>query len=124
MTFDPSRPYGSVQGIPGVVYQQNGRYYRRDGSLVDGDPERDQEIRDLRARLGDPEMEPEVRAAMRERLAALAAKPVEPVRVAAEPAFRDDMRLAENKRLRAMMDQYGQEWQGADHARRFIEGKA
>ena len=40
MRLDTSRPYATVYNEPGIVYQQNGRYFRHDGSVVgDAAPE-------------------------------------------------------------------------------------
>ena len=32
----------------------------------------------------------------------------------------DDMRLKDNKALKVQMEAYGEEWQGVDHARKFL----
>lgn len=119
--FDPDRPHGQVSGLPGVHWQQNGHYFTRDGTPVDGDPDREREVEEIATQLGDPAMEPEVREALRKRMAALKAAP-EPAKVA--PPQTDDMRLAENRRLKAQLEQYGEPWQSVAHAKLFLDGKA
>ena len=98
MRLDHDRPHGIVSGLPGVCFQQDGRYFARNGNEVD-DPEAP-----LRA---EPEV---VEAAPR-----------------AEPASSgvgvDDLRLAENRRLKAMLDVYGEPWMGQAAAKQFLAGK-
>lgn len=120
MSFDPDRPHAQVYGTPGVQWQQDGRYWRRDGSPVDGDPDRERELREIKTRLTEPDLEPEVREALRERVAMMAAAPA----IAPQPPVQgDDMRLAANKALKVQLEVYGEPWQGVAHARRFLEGK-
>lgn len=123
MRFDPTRAHSVVYGVPGVAYQQNGRYFQRNGTPVDGDPDRDREIAEIREKLVDADTAPEVRDALRAKLAKLTTSvPVVPPVMRQAPS--DDMRLSENKRLKAMVEQYGEEWQGAAHAREFLGEKA
>ena len=118
--FYPESDAAQVFGVPGVYWQQRGHYFTRDGRHVPGDPDRDREMAEIRAKLEDPATPLEVREGYRRRLATLEVPPLEP-----EPEpVKEDMRLAENKRLKAMVEQYGGEWKGAAHARLFLEGKA
>lgn len=89
--FDETRPYGTVYEMPGVRYQQNGQYFRSDGTPVANAVEPHAAREDL------PESYPRTGS--------------------------DDLRLADNKRLKAQLDIYGEEWRGAAAARRFLEGK-
>lgn len=145
MRFDPDKPHAQVYGVPGVSFQQSGKYFRRDGSLVDGDPDRDRELREIKSKIGDASLEPEVREAMRDRLVALGASSdavVAPVpefaavasmvaaaAEVAEPVAKpsalpsDDMRRAENKALKAQMEIYSEPWVSVAHARAFLEGR-
>lgn len=123
MRFHPDRPHAQVFGVPGVQWQQHGAYFRLDGSLVEGDPDRDREIREIKAVLADPRADPELRIAMRDRLAEIdRPEPVsEPEDDDDTPS--DDMRLASNKALKAQLAIYGEEWKGVAHARKFLEGR-
>jgi hypothetical protein len=98
MRLDMDRPFGTVSGLPGVCFQQDGRYFGRNGHLM-RDPES-----------SEPEPAEEASAPVEEAPS--------PVKVGT-----DDMRLAENKRLKAQMDIYGEPWSGAAAAKRFLEGK-
>jgi hypothetical protein len=126
--FDPDKPHAQVYGTPGVYWQQFGNYFRLDGAHVPGDPDRDRELKEIEASIGDPKIEPEVRASMRKRLESIKASLAEeaaPVEVAAvtDSIPSDDMRRAENKALKAQMEIYGEIWQGVAHARKFLEGR-
>jgi len=121
--FNPDRPYAEVYGTPGVKWQQGGSYFRMDGLHVTGDPDRERELREIRERIGDPDIEPEVREGYRERLREMTAAPP-PLVIADKRVGSDDMRLAENRRLKAQMEIYSEPWQGVDHAKQFLEGKA
>ena len=127
--FNPERAYAEVFGIPGVSYQQNGCYFRRDGVFVEGDPDRERELTELKTKIADPELAEEVRDGLRERLGFIQDKPVAVsaplprVEAVGKPPS-DDMRLAENKALKAQMEIYGQAWTGVSDARRYLAGKA
>jgi hypothetical protein len=34
--LDRSRPFGAVCGMPNIAFQQDGQWFRRDGTLADG----------------------------------------------------------------------------------------
>jgi len=91
MRLDLDRPYGTVSGLPGVCFQQDGRYFGRNGHPV-----------------RDPEGSDDSLVLTEE----VAPKPMS-----------DDLRFAENKRLKAQLAIYGEEWTGAAAAKRFLEGK-
>jgi hypothetical protein len=113
MRFRPDQPHAQVYGLPGVQWQQHGRYYRHNGELVDGDPDRERQIADMEQQLTDPKLPVEVREHYRKRLAALREPVAEPepvvaAAVEAPPVPKVDMRRKENRHLRhAMATIYG-----------------
>ena len=148
--FYQESDHAIVFGIPGVAFQQKGRYFRRDGSLIEGNPEREREIGELRAIMTDPAGTVDARDLARLRMAqlgvtmddlvaAVEAEAVRPPETRAEigqtraeiapevPQSRgwspDDMRRPENKALKAEMDIYGEPWTTPAAAREFL-GKA
>lgn len=105
MRLDKHRPYSHVHGLAGVAFAQDGHYFGGNGHVA-----------------VDPEAETETETA----------EPSSPVPTAAldpvslpppEPILKvgpDDMRLAVNKALKVQMDNYGEPWQGVEHARKFL----
>lgn len=119
-----------VYGLPGVQWQQDGQYFRRDGSVVDADPDREIELRGLRSVIADPAATLEDRENAAERLraiggarAAAAAEATREVEQEAQPKGGRPTQAAEEARLRAQLDIYGEPWQSVAAARRFLEGK-
>ena len=123
--FYQESDHAIVYGIPGVAFQQNGRYFRRDGSLVDGDPDREREVAELRGQLADPTVDFNAKELLKARLRQIGEPTEEPKEAApqsrAEPVFvppalkentvgEDDLRRAENKALKAQLDIYGEPW--------------
>lgn len=112
MRFDRSQPYATISGMPGVAYAQNGHYFNGGGHVV-RNPEEEM-----------PEAAEEAPPAslsggMRQSVHLMDEETVphpEPV----TPAKSDDMRLKENKALKLQMENFGEPWQGVDHARRFL----
>jgi hypothetical protein len=94
MRLDKHRPYGHVQGLPGVTFAQDGHYFDGNGYLAP-DPEA-------------PSSEP----------ASVPEQPAEDTRPFSVGP--DDMRLKENKALKLQMENYGEPWQGAAHAREYL----
>lgn len=92
MRLQTHRPYGQVFGMPGVHFQQDGHWFRKDGSAITDAPVESAVVAD---EAPDP-----------------------------APPTPKNIAPAEEKRLRAQMDIYGEAWQGIAHARRFLEGKA
>lgn len=152
MSLDLSRPAGQVYGLPGVQWQQDGCYFRRDGSPVSGDPDREAELRGLRGVLADQAATFEQREAATERLKAIGGVEKAPANVenagqigpgksdapASGRAGVDESGAssageatnkggrpsqAEEARLRAQLEIYGEPWQSVAQARRFLEGK-
>ena len=89
--LDFNAPYGIVYDMPGVRYQQHGRYYRGNGSPVDEAQEREEA----------PDQ---------------AGAPV----VKKDGWTVDDLRRPENKALKAQLDVYGEAWTTAAAAREFL----
>lgn len=123
--LDFNRPYGTVSGLAGVSYQQNQKYYRHDGSEVLGDPDKDREVRELKAMLSDPRVDFEARQAARARLDYL-----EPVIAPQGPDdeprkphgwSEDDLRRPDNKALKAQLETYGEEWTTRKAALEFLQ---
>lgn len=93
MRFDRDRPYATVFGQPGVMYQQAGHYYNAGGAEVD-----------------------EHGASVQ-----IAAPVV--IEDVPDPVRRDDLRVRGNRELKAMLDVYGEPWTTAENARAFLAGK-
>lgn len=89
LNFD--QPYGTVYDMPGVRYQQHGRYFRHDGMPVDTDPQ-------------EPTREPD--------------QPSQ--KLDTRGWSQDDMRRPENKALKAQMEVYGEPWTTPSAAREFL----
>lgn len=128
MRLNPSQPHAAVYGTPGVRFQQNGRYFRDDGEEVDGDPEREAEIVELRDLLADPSTDMATKRGIRERLRRISPGEFdEPAPMAVEPAkapngwSEDDLRRPENKTLKAQLDVYGESWTTRKAALEFLE---
>jgi len=90
MNFDDH--YGTVYDMPGVRYQQHGRYYRPDGSPVDAVQEREE-----------------------------APNQQAPSKVTNNGWTEDDLRRPENKALKTQLDVYGVEWTTRKAALEFLE---
>jgi hypothetical protein len=112
--LNPNHPYGEVYGVPGVRFQQNGRYFRSDGTLLDGDPDRDREVRQIEEKLSDPETAPEAAELLRARKEAIGAAVV--AAPAAPPAGEQS-----DEALKAILGTYGEAWSGRKAALRFLE---
>ena len=96
--LDRNRPFAEVFGLPPAVYQQDGHYFLRNGH---------------------PWVDPAESAPVdAEVVAAIAPEEKPPERVGKVAA--DDMRLAANRQLKVHMESYGQEWQGVEHAKKFL----
>ena len=126
--LDFNRHHATVFGTPGVRFQQDGHYFRTDGKRVDGDPEREDEIKNLRDMLADPTCDLETKRGARERLKRLA--PPEPVSEEIDgaqeaPATRgwseDDPRRPEVKALKAQLEAYGEQFTTVKAAREFLQ---
>ena len=91
--LDRNRAHAQVYGEPGVFWQQDGRWFRFDGSPVDDAP--------LPARVE--------------------AKEPAPAKITNNGWTADDLRRPENKALKAQLDIYGIEWTTAKAAREFLE---
>jgi hypothetical protein len=89
MDFD--RPYATVFEMPGVRYQQDGRYFRPNGAPVDAEPPPP-------VRLPDASV----------------------VKVTNNGLSEDDLRRPENKRLKEQLAVYGEEWTGRKAALEFL----
>ena len=92
--LDFSRDYGTVYDMPGVRYQQNGRYFRHDGESVDEEP-----------------IAP-----------APQAEPVD-ARPRKDGMSDDDLRRPENRTLKAQIEVYGGEWTTRKDALEFLKGR-
>lgn len=94
------QPYAQVVGLGGgIAYQQDGHYFYGDGRWAP-----------------DPE------APLPSQESALSVAHPIPVEAIASPAeiSKDDMRFKENKALKLQMENYGQEWQGVAHAKKYL----
>lgn len=115
------RPYAQVVGLGGgIVWQQDGRYFYGDG----------REAPDPEAATGNNPAIPVASVADQDQQDIPApppkATPALTVEAIAEPIeiSKDDMRLKENKFLKFQMEeQYGQQWQGVAHAKKFLAGE-
>lgn len=86
MSFNPHEPHGVVSGLPGVMFEQNGRLYRRDGTEVneDGEP----------VSVTEPAPEPDPDPA---------------------PAMKDYSDMSDHM-LKALISQYHVDWSGRKNA--------
>ena len=113
-TLNRERPYAEVYGTPGVKFQQSGRYFRQDGALVNGNPDRDREMREIKQALANPDTTPEAAEALRDRL--------EVIKVDAAPAPEpEDAGEQSDDQLKALLKTYGEPWTGRKAALRFLE---
>lgn len=92
--LDFDQPYGTVYDMPGVRYQQNGKWFRQNGTPVDNES-------------AEPTREPDRPS---DKLDTRGWSP-------------DDMRRPENKALKAQMEVYGEEFTTPAAARSFLAGK-
>jgi hypothetical protein len=44
MNVNLNKPYGTVRGMPGVKYAQDGKYFKPDGSLYEPDSHQDNDL--------------------------------------------------------------------------------
>lgn len=86
--------YATVYDLPGVRYQQNGRYFRPNGAPFNDDPVQ-------------PTRDPEV----------------QPGKITNNGWTEDDLRRPENKALKARLEVYGGEWSTRQAAIDFLEGR-
>lgn len=90
--LDERRPYATVYEMPGVTYQQDGHFFRRDGSRVE---------EEVQEREGEEDMT--VR------------------KLTNNGMSEDDLRRPENRALKAQLAVYGQEWTTRKAALAFLE---
>ena len=96
MRLDWHKPYGTVMEWPGVRYQQDGHFFRQDGSPA------------------YPEThEPSV---------PMNADPVD-IKPHSKGWPDDDLRRPENKALKAQLEVYGEEWSTRKAALEFLQGR-
>lgn len=86
------RPYATVYEMPGVTYQQDGHFFRRDGSRVDGD---------VQEREGESDMTVK--------------------KLTNNGMSEDDLRRPENKALKAQLALYNEEFTTRKAALEFLE---
>ena len=97
MRFNPNRHFAEVYGLPGVAYQQDGRYFLKNGDLAQ-----------------HPEAAEEDAAPPEPMPVAVAAPEPEAIKSPGRPT------RAEEAALKLQMEAYGEEWQGVPHARKFL----
>lgn len=110
MRLDKHRPHALVHGLRGVAFSQDGHYFDANGHVA-ADPEDEGRI-PIVPQPPLPEAEPESEE-----------EDPEPPTIDAAMERKvgpDDMRLAVNKALKVQMDNYGEEWKGVEHARKFL----
>lgn len=102
-TLDRSRPMSEIFGMEPVKFEQDGLYFLGNGELAPGSEPPPEPRSDLIDRILGPIEEDD--------------DPVPPPR----PVMReDDMRLKENRALKAQMEAFGETWQGVEHAKKFL----
>jgi hypothetical protein len=94
VNFDPHQPHGIVIGEPGVAFQQNGQWFRKDGSPVESEPEPA-----VAVTVDDP---PDGR-------------------LRKDGMTEDDLRRPENQALKTQLDLYGEPWTTRKAAQAFLE---
>jgi hypothetical protein len=95
--LDRKRPFAEVFGLGAVRYEQDGRYFLGNGNPAEAAPSEGMAI--LQGVVDSVEQS-------------------RPARIGKVSS--DDMRLASNKALKVQMEAFGEEWQGVEHARRFL----
>jgi hypothetical protein len=110
MRLDRHRPYGQVWGLPGVAFAQDGQYFDGSGRPV-AEPEGDSQA---------PEMAEEIGRKPRTEADSRGDFPKVEITSSVPLPKSDDMRLAANKALKLQMENFGEEWQGVEHARKFL----
>jgi hypothetical protein len=104
MHFDRKRPFTWVADMEPIAYRQNGHYFYRSGAPAD-------EMEMAAVIRPPPSPAPEASVTTAPIITQLG----HPAKVAA-----DDMRLKENKALKFQMEAFGEPWQSAAHARKFL----
>lgn len=104
--FDHSRHHAIISGMPGVKFAQDGHYFNAGGHAV---PNPEEETPP------EPEVQPAALPEPSTMTEETITQSVEPAKVKS-----DDMRLSANKALKLQMENYGEPWQGVDHARKFL----
>lgn len=100
--LDWNRPYAEIHGEGRILIEQDGQQFTRTGVPVATDGS------DTLITRTDVAVDPQPSSAI---VTALG----EPAKVSP-----DDMRLKENRALKAQMENYGQDWQGVEHARTYL----
>jgi hypothetical protein len=99
-TLDRNRPFAEHYGMEPAKYAQDGYAFLADGTLMPEPdaipPARSDFIDQLMAPIGKEEV-------------------LTPRKIKS-----DDMRLKENQALKLQMENYGEPWQGVEHARRYL----
>ena len=93
--LDHSQPYGTVYDMPGVRYQQHGRYFRHDGESAE----------DQVPLVADQQPEQPDNRARKDGMS------------------EDDLRRPENRALKAQVEVYGGEWTTRKAALEFLKGR-
>jgi len=101
-TLDRNRPFAEHFGLEPIKYAQDGHAFLENGDLAPDPDEPEPPRSDFIDRLMAPVAEPE---------------PATSPKRLKNP---DDLRLAENKALKVQLETYGVEWQGVEHARRYL----
>lgn len=105
MSLDFSKPYGEVHGMPGAAYEQNGIYYKTDGSPAIHAQEYIEEVV-----IQDDTIPPPV---------CVIEQGTEPVEATDDKSM-DAMHW---KHLKALVESYGGEWTTRQAALEFMKGK-
>lgn len=98
-TLDRSRPYSETHGEGRVLYAQDGYAFTRTGELV---------------------MEPDPEPLLGSAHAAASAPVILTKKGVPTSIPADDMRLSANKALKVQMENFGETWQGIEHAKKFL----
>jgi hypothetical protein len=105
--LDRDRPFGTVYGLLGVAYAQDGHYFDAGGVEVD-DPE---------SPVGQMAGRPELLSAQPSPGAVLTATG-EPAKISRFDRESHERKV--NQALREQVEGFGEKWQGIEHARRFL----
>lgn len=109
VTFDPTRPYTTVHGIPGLAYQQDGLSFNGRGELIE-DPS-------TVKRIDVEEVLPEEDENDLPRCIEQAEIPT------AETAGSDELELMHWAKLKILLKTYGEEYTTREAALAFLRGK-
>lgn len=106
MSLDFSIPYAEVHGLPGAVFEQNGSYFKRDGSIATSVSEYIEEV------VAEDDSIPPPIACYEQQTSP-----------AAKSSHDDSISGMPDKHLKVLIESFGGEWVNRKKALEFMKGK-